>query len=117
MNHNADRPAPPTLSGDPDLCARILAKLRTVMDSEAAQNIVDLGLVSRVHAEPGTIEVSVQSTCSTCQMGHRFLDDVFVAVRAMAPADTDIYVLPASRPTWESVRLDCGKTRTKPTCK
>lgn len=114
MNHRADLSEPTTLSGDLDSCARILAKLHTVVDSEAARSVVDMGLISRVHAEPGIIEVFVRSNCQTCQTGHRFLDDVFVAVRAMAPVDTDIYVLPADRPVWESVHLDYGKARAKP---
>jgi metal-sulfur cluster biosynthetic enzyme len=93
------------LSGDPDLSHRVLDKLRTVVDAEAAQNIVDLGMVNSVHAENGTIEVVLLTACPTCPMGNQVMDDAFVAVRSMAPVDTDIFVLPASQETWTPLRM------------
>ena len=93
------------LSGDADLSRQVLDKLRTVMDAEAAQNIVDMGMVNSVHAEPGTIEVVLLTSCPTCPMGNQVMDDAFVAVRAMAPVDTDIFVLPADQQTWTPLRM------------
>lgn len=94
------------LTGDPALSARILDKLRTVIDAEEAKNIVEMGMVNSVHAEPGHIEVVLQTSCPTCPKGNQVMDDAFVAVRAVAPPDTDIFVRPASQQTWTPVHMN-----------
>lgn len=110
MSHAQNLSGHIILTGDSASCLRVLNALRVVIDAEVARNIVDLGLVNSVHAEPGMIEVVLLSSCSTCHMGN-VMDDAFVAVRAMAPADTDIFVLPADPQTWTPLRLSSDSVR------
>lgn len=106
MNQAAIQSRHIILSGDAAVCHRVLDKLRTVIDAESAQNLVDLGLINSVHAEPGTIEVVLLTACPSCPMGSQVMDDAFVAVRAVAPPDTDIFVLPATQQTWTPVHMN-----------
>jgi metal-sulfur cluster biosynthetic enzyme len=106
MNQAANLSGRIILSGDAAVCQRVLDVLRAVIDAESAQNIVELGLVNSVHAEPGTIEVVLHTACPTCPMGSQVMDDAFVAVRAMAPPDSDIFVLPIDQQTWTPVLMN-----------
>ena len=96
----ASHAVPVRLTGDAVVCERVLDALRGVLDAEAGRDIVGLGLVASVHAEPGMVEVVLQMARPTCPMGNQALHDAFIAVRSAAPPDTDIFVLPAGRQTW-----------------
>ena len=106
MNQAANLSGHIILSGDAAVCQRVLDRLRTVIDAESAQNIVEQGLINSIHAEPGTVEVVLLTACPTCSMGSQVMDDAFVAVRAVAPPDTDIFVLPMNQQAWTPVHVN-----------
>lgn len=106
MNQAANLSGRIILSGDAAVCQRVLDGLRTVIDAESTQNIVEQGLINSIHAEPGTIEVVLHTACPTCPMGSQVMDDAFVVVRAVAPPDTDIFVLPMDQQTWTPVHMN-----------
>jgi metal-sulfur cluster biosynthetic enzyme len=79
--------------------------LRSVEDPEAGMNIVDLGLVYEVHAAPGRVAVQMTMTSPACPAAPYLVDEATAAIRAVAPADTDVHVELVWDPPWTPERM------------
>jgi metal-sulfur cluster biosynthetic enzyme len=80
--------------------AAVLEALRTVDDPEAGMNIVDLGLVYGIAVEPGKVRVEMTMTSPACPVGAYLVDESAAAIRAVAPAGTDVQVELVWDPPW-----------------
>jgi len=72
--------------------ADVKEALKTVEDPEAGMNIVDLGLVYGIAVEPGKVRVEMTMTSPACPVGAYLVDESAAAIRAVAPAGTDVQV-------------------------
>ena len=74
--------------------------LKTVEDPEAGMNIVDLGLVYGIAVAPGRVRVEMTMTSPACPVGSYLVDESAAAIRALAPAGTDVEVELVWEPPW-----------------
>jgi metal-sulfur cluster biosynthetic enzyme len=79
--------------------------LRSVEDPEAGMSIVDLGLVYGVDAAPGQVKVQMTMTSPACPAAPYLVDEATAAIRAVAPAGTDIQVELVWDPPWTPERM------------
>lgn len=79
--------------------------LRSVEDPEAGMNIVDLGLVYEVRAAPGRVAVQMTMTSPACPAAPYLVDEASAAIRAIAPAGTDVQVELVWDPPWTPERM------------
>ncbi|HEY9532653.1 MAG TPA: metal-sulfur cluster assembly factor [Burkholderiales bacterium] len=80
--------------------ADVKEALKTVEDPEAGMNIVDLGLVYGIAVEPGKVRVEMTMTSPACPVGAYLVDESAAAIRAVAPAGTDVQVELVWDPPW-----------------
>ncbi len=80
--------------------ASVREALRVVMDPEVGINIVDLGLVYGIEAEPDHIYVVMTMTTPTCPMGAHITDTARHTLRALAPQIKDIQIHLVWDPPW-----------------
>lgn len=78
--------------------------LRKVVDPELGVNIVDLGLLYRIDAEPGAIEIDMTMTSPACPMGEMIVDEVRKTLAAAWPGDR-IEVRLVWDPPWDPSRM------------
>ena len=72
---------PPVKAPNPSLNAdRVDALLRTVHDPEIDINIVDLGLISKVRASGGRVEMTLTLTTPSCPFSIQMLDSIKAAL-------------------------------------
>src|SRR5690606_36742295 len=74
--------------------------LKIVEDPEAGMNIVDLGLVYGIVAEPGKVRVEMTMTSPACPVAPYIVDESTAAIHAIVPDDTDIEVEVVWEPPW-----------------
>jgi len=74
--------------------------LKMVEDPEAGMNIVDLGLVYGIVAEPGKVRVEMTITSPACPVAPYIVDESTAAIRAIVPDDTDVEVELVWEPPW-----------------
>ena len=74
--------------------------LRGVEDPEAGMNIVDLGLVYAIDAQPGRVQVQMTMTSPACPVGPYLVDEAAAAIRAAAPEATEVQVDLVWEPPW-----------------
>jgi metal-sulfur cluster biosynthetic enzyme len=79
--------------------------LKTVEDPEAGMSIVDLGLVYGIQAEPGRVRVEMTMTSPACPVAPYIVDESTAAIRAVAPAGTDVQVDLVWEPPWTPERM------------
>lgn len=79
--------------------------LKSVEDPEAGMNIVDLGLVYGIAVEPGRVRVEMTMTSPACPVGAYLVDESAAAIRAVAPAGTDVQVDLVWEPPWTPERM------------
>ncbi|MEO8717197.1 MAG: metal-sulfur cluster assembly factor [Burkholderiales bacterium] len=79
--------------------------LRTVEDPEAGMSIVDLGLVYAIETAPGRVRVAMTMTSPACPAAPYLVDEATAAIRARAPADTDVQVELVWDPPWTPERM------------
>ncbi|HJY78963.1 MAG TPA: metal-sulfur cluster assembly factor [Burkholderiales bacterium] len=79
--------------------------LRSVEDPEAGMNIVDLGLVYAVDAQPGRVRVEMTMTSPACPVGPYLVEEAAAAVRAAAPEGTEVQVDLVWEPPWSPERM------------
>jgi metal-sulfur cluster biosynthetic enzyme len=79
--------------------------LRGVEDPEAGMSIVDLGLVYSVEVAPGKVRVQMTMTSPACPAAPYLVDEATAAIRALAPADTDVQVELVWDPPWTPERM------------
>jgi len=78
----------------PDASA-VWESLRTVLDPEIGENIVDLGLVYRVECAPGRVHVDMTMTTPACPAAGSIAGEAEEAVRAACPEARDRRVVGA----------------------
>ena len=78
----------------------VRAALASVEDPEAGMNIVDLGLVYSIAAEPRRVRVSMTMTSPACPVAPYLVDEATAAIRAVAPEGTDVEVELVWEPPW-----------------
>ena len=79
--------------------------LRSVEDPEAGMNIVDLGLVYAIVAEPGRVRVEMTMTSPACPVGPYLVDEAAAAIRALADESTEVRVDLVWEPPWTPERM------------
>lgn len=85
--------------------ADVKEALKTVEDPEAGMNIVDLGLVYGIAVEAGKVRVEMTMTSPACPVGAYLVDESAAAIRAVAPAGTDVQVDLVWDPPWTPERM------------
>ena len=83
----------------------VMQALRGVEDPEAGMSIVDLGLVYGVQAAPGSVRVQMTMTSPACPAAPYLVDEATAAIRALAPAATDVQVDLVWDPPWTPERM------------
>jgi len=89
----------------------VMQALGGVEDPEAGMSIVDLGLVYEVHAMPGSVTVKMTMTSPACPAAPYLVDEATAAIRALAPADTDVQVELVWDPPWTPERMSAEAQR------
>lgn len=84
---------------------QLLEALRQVDDPEAGMNIVDLGLVYGVDAEPPLATVRMTMTSPACPLGDYLSDVVRDALRARFPELEEVNVELVWEPPWTPDRM------------
>jgi metal-sulfur cluster biosynthetic enzyme len=79
--------------------------LRGVEDPEAGMSIVDLGLVYGVDVAPGRVRVEMTMTSPACPAAPYLVDEATAAIRAIAPAGTEVQVELVWDPPWTPERM------------
>ncbi|HXM80612.1 MAG TPA: metal-sulfur cluster assembly factor [Burkholderiales bacterium] len=79
--------------------------LMSVEDPEAGMNIVDLGLVCAIRAEPGRVRVDMTMTSPACPAAAYLVDEAAAAVRDVAPEGTEVQVGLVWEPPWTPDRM------------
>ncbi len=83
----------------------VMQALKDVEDPEAGMSIVDLGLVYGVQAAPGRVRVQMTMTSPACPAAPFLVDEATAAIRALAPAATDVQVELVWDPPWTPERM------------
>jgi metal-sulfur cluster biosynthetic enzyme len=83
----------------------VMQALSGVEDPEAGMSIVDLGLVYGVQSAPGSVRVQMTMTSPACPAAPYLVDEATAAIRALAPADTDVQVELVWDPPWTPDRM------------
>ena len=79
--------------------------LRSVLDPEVGENVVELGLVYRVEAKPGRVEVDLTMTSPACPMAGSIADEAEDAVRRACPDASVVVVEIVYEPPWTPERM------------
>jgi metal-sulfur cluster biosynthetic enzyme len=83
----------------------VKAALRTVEDPEAGMSVLDLGLVYGISLEGGKVRVDMTMTSPACPAAEYIVDEAAAAIRAAAPAGTDVEVRLVWEPPWTPERM------------
>lgn len=79
--------------------------LKSVEDPEAGMNIVDLGLVYAIVAQPGRVLVEMTMTSPACPVGPYLVDEAAAAIRNVAAEGTQVQVDLVWEPPWTPERM------------
>ena len=79
--------------------------LHTVEDPEAGMSVLDLGLVYGIELEPGRVRVAITMTSPACPAASNVVEEAAAAIRAAAPAGTDVQVELVWEPPWTPERM------------
>ena len=79
--------------------------LRTVVDPEVGENIVDLGLVYRVETRPGAVAVEMTMTTPACPLHDYLTEQVEQAIRGDMPDVRTVAVHLVWDPPWGPERM------------
>lgn len=79
--------------------------LRSVLDPEVGENIVDLGLVYRVETRPGAVDVDITMTTPACPAAGAIAAEVEAAIRSACPAGSQVRVEVVFDPPWTPERM------------
>ena len=86
--------------------------LSTVEDPEAGMSVLDLGLVYAIALEPGRVRVEMTMTSPACPAASYVVDEAAAAIRAAAPAGTEVEIALVWEPPWTPERMSAeAKTR------
>ena len=90
--------------GTPDEAAAWEA-LREVLDPEVGENVVELGLVYRVEAKPGRVEIEMTMTSPACPLADMILDDIDSVLDPLVPPEVEIRVEIVWDPPWSPDKM------------
>ncbi len=79
--------------------------LRTVLDPEVGENVVDLGLVYRVDCAPARVQVDLTMTTPACPAAGSIADDAQDAIRRDCPEAREVNVAVVFDPPWTPERM------------
>ena len=79
--------------------------LRTVIDPEVGENIVELGLVYRVETRPGAVEVDITMTTPACPASGSIAGEAEAAIRNACPEAAEVAVAVVFDPPWTPERM------------
>jgi metal-sulfur cluster biosynthetic enzyme len=79
--------------------------LRTVVDPEVGENIVDLGLVYRIACSPSRVEIDLTMTTPACPAVESIAEEAEAAVRAACGGACEIQVAVVFDPPWTPERM------------
>lgn len=79
--------------------------LRTVVDPEVGENVVELGLVYRVLCAPGRVEVDLTMTSPACPLAGSIAEDAEHAVRGACAEAHEVCVAIVYEPPWTPERM------------
>lgn len=97
---------PSTLpSGSAELDAVLRSALRQVIDPEVGMNIVDLGLVYRLEAGEGGVELDLTMTSPACPLGEMIAAEAETALAACVPPGRAVTVQLVWEPPWSPERM------------
>jgi metal-sulfur cluster biosynthetic enzyme len=85
--------------------AQIRQALTAVEDPEAGMSVVDLGLVYAIAVTAGQVSVDMTMTSPACPAASYIADEAADAIRAVAPAGTDVQVRLVWEPPWTPERM------------
>ena len=83
----------------------VKAALKTVEDPEAGMSVLDLGLVYGIALDAGKVRVEMTMTSPACPASDYIVDEAAAAIRAVAPAGTDVEVRLVWDPPWTPERM------------
>ncbi len=83
----------------------VKAALQMVEDPEAGMSVLDLGLVYGIALEAGRVRVEMTMTSPACPASDYIVDEAAAAIRAVAPAGTDVEVRLVWDPPWTPERM------------
>ncbi len=93
----------------PDAAA-ILNLLRRLIDPEAGINIVGLGLVYRVEADAGRVQIGITMTSPACPLGEMITDEVKDVLANSLPPGCAVEVRRVWDPPWQpSMMSEAGR--------
>ncbi len=79
--------------------------LRTVLDPEVGENIVDLGLVYRVEERAGALEVDLTMTTPACPASDSIASEAEAAIRSACPQLAEVRIAVVFDPPWTPERM------------
>ena len=79
--------------------------LRTVIDPEVGENIVDLGLVYRIDCAPGSVEVEMTMTTPACPATGSIAEEAEAAIRNACPEASEVTIDVVFDPPWTPERM------------
>lgn len=82
--------------------------LRTVIDPEVGENIVDLGLVYRVASAPGAVEIDITMTTPACPAAGAIAEEAEQAVQAAFAEPLAVKLEVVFDPPWTPERMSEG---------
>lgn len=88
------------------LAEAVCDALRQVVDPEVGMNVVDLGLVYRVYADPALVSVEMTMTSPGCPMGESIVEDARQAIAAVVAGEPRVEVALVWDPPWTPERMD-----------
>jgi metal-sulfur cluster biosynthetic enzyme len=74
--------------------------LMQVIDPEAGENIVDLGLIYGIEVEGNAVTVLLTMTSAACPMGEMLLDDIHATLTKLLSDDMSIEINLVWEPPW-----------------
>ena len=85
--------------------AAVWEALRTVMDPEVGESVVDLGLVYRVECAPARVDVDLTMTSPACPLAGSIAEDAERAIRGACPEAREVHVEIVYDPPWTPERM------------
>lgn len=91
-----------------DIQARASAALASVLDPESGLGLVDMGLVERVQATEGRIEVDLLTTSAACPMAGLIVEEAEAALAEALGPGWAVAVRIVDEPEWHPGRLSAA---------
>jgi metal-sulfur cluster biosynthetic enzyme len=100
--------APFPYSGPAEFEGPFVAALRRIIDPEMAINIVDLGLVYGVEAQPDGAKVRLTMTSAACPVAELIVDDVVVELSVLMGDGAKVDAELVWDPPWSPERMSAA---------